>query len=108
MPENQNVSLPRLGRVLDMACTLCPQTAYKCLKIRRCSYRGRASPRSGQHTVPKNFPKMPEDQVASLPASRSIPFMACTPSPKNCLEMPEYRVASRARRGRSLHTMSQK
>ncbi|CAA2955342.1 Hypothetical predicted protein [Olea europaea subsp. europaea] len=108
MPENQDASLPQRGHVLDMACTPCPQIAYKCLKIRWRSYRGQASPRSGQHTVPKNFPEMPEDQAASLSSSRSIPFMACTPSPKNYLEMLEYRAASRMRRGRGLHTMSQK
>ncbi|CAA3008302.1 Hypothetical predicted protein [Olea europaea subsp. europaea] len=106
--ENQDASLPQRGHVLDMACTPCLQTAYKCLKIRWRSYRGQASPRRGQYTVPKNFLEMPEDQAASLPSSRSTPFMACTPSPKNYLEMPEYRAASRMLRGRSLHIMSQK
>ncbi|CAA2952734.1 Hypothetical predicted protein [Olea europaea subsp. europaea] len=99
MPENQDASLPQRSHVLDMACTPCPQTAYKCLKIRWRSYRGQANPRSGQHTVPKNFPEMPEDQAASLPSSRSIPFMACTP-----LEMPGNSVASLPQPRRILNT----
>ncbi|CAA2952726.1 Hypothetical predicted protein [Olea europaea subsp. europaea] len=107
LPTN-DASLPRQGHILDMACTPCPQIAYKCLKIKWRSYRGQASPRSGQHTMPKNFPEMLKDQAASLPLSRSIPFIAYTLSPKNCLEMLEYRAASRMRRGRGLHTMSQK
>ncbi|CAA3000077.1 Hypothetical predicted protein [Olea europaea subsp. europaea] len=87
MPEYWDASLPRLGRVMDMACTLSPQTAYKCLKIRRHPHHGQAAPRSGQHTVPKNFPELPKNQAASLPSPRSVPFMACTPSPKNCLKI---------------------
>ncbi|CAA2954916.1 Hypothetical predicted protein [Olea europaea subsp. europaea] len=108
MPKNRDASLPRLGCVLDMACTPCPQTAYKCLKIGRRPYRGQASPRSGQHTMPKNFPEMPEDQAAFLPPPRNVPFMACTPYPRNCLEMPKNRAVSLTRRGGGLHTVSQK
>ncbi|CAA2986364.1 Hypothetical predicted protein [Olea europaea subsp. europaea] len=108
MPENRDASLPRLGRFLDMVCTPCPQTDYKCLKIKRRPYQDQASPRIGQHTMPKNFLKMPENQAASVPSPRSVPFLACTPSPKNCLEMPKNRATSLTRRGCGLHTVSQK
>ncbi|CAA3016156.1 Hypothetical predicted protein [Olea europaea subsp. europaea] len=68
----------------------------------------RTCPIHGLHTVPKNFPKIPENQATSLPSSKGIPFMACTPCPRNCQEMPENQAASLTRRGRGLHTMSQK
>ncbi|CAA3011496.1 Hypothetical predicted protein [Olea europaea subsp. europaea] len=83
-------SLLRLGHVPDMACTSCPQKAYKCLKIKMHPYRGqeaslswpwgvsdmaytlrcvptmvRTRPGRGQHTVPKNFPRMSEYQAVT-------------------------------------------
>ncbi|CAA2985518.1 transcription factor MYB119-like [Olea europaea subsp. europaea] len=81
MPKNRDASLSQLGRVRDMVCTPCPQTAYKCLKIKWRPYHDQASPRSGQHTVPKNFLEMLENQAASMPSREASPSTYTTGEP---------------------------
>ncbi|CAA2998211.1 Hypothetical predicted protein [Olea europaea subsp. europaea] len=82
MPKNQVVSLPRSGRVPDMAYTSCPQMpenqaapptatrrrpgrgintvpkkSQKCLKIRLRPYRGPDASRHGLHNVSQKLPR---------------------------------------------------
>ncbi|CAA3001833.1 Hypothetical predicted protein [Olea europaea subsp. europaea] len=115
MPENQAVSLSRLGRVPDKAYTPCPQIAYKCLKIKLRPYHGQDTSRTRPKLVAKKdleimlHPYSSPDESRTLSTHRVQEIvekyvkirMTCTPYPRNYLEMLENQVESlpRPRRG---------
>ncbi|CAA3008304.1 Hypothetical predicted protein [Olea europaea subsp. europaea] len=121
MPGNQVASLSWPGHALDMAYTLCPEgsknhpaslscpghglyiVSQKCLNIRLCPCHVRDMART---PCPRNCREMPENQVASLTQSRSVPNMARTLLPKNCLEIYENQDMSLPTHpGYGLHTV---
>ncbi|CAA2955349.1 Hypothetical predicted protein [Olea europaea subsp. europaea] len=69
IPENKAVSLSRPGRISDMAYTPCPQTAYKCLKIKLRPYRGQDASRTCPAHHAQKLPSSP-DVSRTLPAHR--------------------------------------